>query len=83
MRGAIRQGVLQLNGCSAFYSHVSHCNHFVKMLRWLLTKRDDVGHDALQLESPEGAAHAPKAALHLVRHAHRACCAHLRQRQGP
>lgn len=42
-----------------------------------LTKRDDVGHHALQLKGPEGAADAPKAALHLVRHAHRPRSAHF------
>lgn len=41
------------------------------------TKRHNVGGHALQLKGPEGAAHAPKAALHLVRHAHRARSAHL------
>jgi hypothetical protein len=41
------------------------------------TKADDIRDHVLQLEGPEGAAHAPKAALHLVRHAHGAVGTHL------
>ena len=47
-----------------------------------LGHRDDVGHDALQLEAPERVAGAPEAGLHLVRDAEAARLAHEAVRLG-